>query len=157
LANAAELGSSAAAGAFKQELSTLHARGLIGGGRTADETISLMLSTSAEVLRSSQRADQIFGALPEAKQRNPGFGQFVPAVANVMESCETVDQSVSDILNLWAAHSQYEEAAQYFRDALGFLRGQLWQPRRSAEREIGADRTRKPAPGPKRYKQASKD
>jgi len=105
-----------------RELKAHYAQGHIGGGKDVEETISLMNPVLAEI----QRADPIMVTLPEQKRQDFGFRQFVPAVAHVIEACDTVDQSVTDFLHLWAAHSKNESAAQYFREAVGFLRGQLW-------------------------------
>jgi len=43
-----------------------------------------------------------------------------------MESCPTVDASISEIMQLWAAHRERPETAALLRDALGFLRKMLW-------------------------------
>lgn len=106
-----------------RELKVQYDRGLVGGGQTVEETIALM----GPLLEEIQKADRILHAVPERKRQDYGFRQFIPAVAHTIEVCETVDQSVTDVLQLWAAHSQNEAAVQYFRDAVGFLRAQLWK------------------------------
>ncbi|HEY9142110.1 MAG TPA: helix-turn-helix transcriptional regulator [Bryobacteraceae bacterium] len=136
LAESASFDATVEKGVINGELKALYDRGLIGGGRSADETIALMSSVSAAMLRQGVIGHQLMDILPEKKRRE--FGpQFMPAVAHVIEACDTVDQSVADILQLWAAHSRNKEATQYFREALGFLRGQLWVRRSHATSRRG--------------------
>jgi transcriptional regulator with XRE-family HTH domain len=133
LAESAKLDAAAETGVIRRELRSLYDRGLIGGAPTADETIALMHSTSTAVLTQAQMGHEIMDILPEEKRRDFGLRQFIHAVTAVLEACDTVDQSVSDILHLWAAHSRNEAAVQFFREALGFLRGQLWARRLPSE------------------------
>lgn len=60
------------------------------------------------------------------KRQDEGFRKFVVGVADVIDECITVDESVVTMLHLWAAHSHDPRTAEYFRDALGFLRARLW-------------------------------
>jgi len=122
IADAAGLADAPEREAFMREMETQYDRGLFGGGKNLEEAVALMRPLTVEL----QRADEIMEVLPEAKRRDYGFRQFVPAVAHIIEACRTVDQSVSDILQLWAAHATKEETPRIFRDALGFLRAQLW-------------------------------
>ena len=78
------------------------------------------------ILGELQRADALMDILPEAKRHDWGFRQFIPAVSRLIETCETVDESIAEILRLWTAHGGKPDTAQRFRDALGFLRGNLW-------------------------------
>ena len=132
---------------IKQELKSFYSNGLIGisGGRTFEDWIAFNRQLSGSTFREAQRASELLEALPIDKRSDFGFRQFVPAVADVFEVCDTVDQSVTDILHLWAAHSKTSESAQRFRDALGFLRTHLWRKRGTpAAPETG--RTRKLRP-----------
>jgi transcriptional regulator with XRE-family HTH domain len=75
----------------------------------------------------------VFRLLPKQKKQDSGMRYFADAVAVVIENCGTVDLAVLGILRLWAAHWNSPEALQYFQDALGFLRTNLWKMAHSAE------------------------
>lgn len=125
----AETAGAGAAGEFEaiqRELRAYYDRNLIGGGRTAEETIALMRLVSGAEFREQQKAGSMLAELPEHKIKDLGFRQFIPAVAHVVEACNTVDQSVAEILHLWAAHWHESTAAQQFRNALEFLRFELF-------------------------------
>jgi transcriptional regulator with XRE-family HTH domain len=107
---------------ISRELREQYDKGLMGGAGTLEETVALM-RPHLGIMRS---ADEILSILPEFKRMDFGFRQFVPAVAQVIHECATVDQSVTDILMMWKAHCSNEAAPQFFRDALGFLRARLW-------------------------------
>jgi len=109
--------------------------GLFGGRPTLEQ----MIESMRPLLSEMQLSDAILDTVPAEKRKNFGFRQFVPAVAHIIETCDTVDQSVSDILALWAAHAGREGTAGFFRDALGFLRARLWP---------AGPRLQDPAPSP---------
>ncbi len=108
--------------AITRELKSRYEQGEIGG--TVD--VDALVSRITPLLEELRRADVIMSALPMEKILDFGFRQFVPAVAHIIEKCDTVDQSVTDVLQLWAAHSKNKEVVEYFREAAGFLKGQLW-------------------------------
>jgi transcriptional regulator with XRE-family HTH domain len=109
---------------FMYELKRFFQRGLIGGPdtMTPEEVIQSLARQAGEMSKGYALMD-----LLQEKNRDWGFRQFVVAVAKVMDTCQTVDESVADILQLWAAHWNNPSAPQYFRDALGFLRTNLWR------------------------------
>jgi transcriptional regulator with XRE-family HTH domain len=129
LAESAGLTAKPEADVIMRELRAQHLLRLFGGSGTVEETIASMRPFLGVV----RTADAILDVLPEEKRQDVGFRQFVPAVAQIIEACDTVDQSVTDILNMWKAHCSNEAAPQRFRDALGFLRAQLWKKDSAAE------------------------
>jgi len=62
---------------------------MFGGSGTVEETIASMRPFLGVV----RTADAILDVLPEEKRQDVGFRQFVPAVAQIIEACDTVDQS----------------------------------------------------------------
>lgn len=96
--------------------------GLLGGAPSMEDTIARLLPGLDRALLSNS----IMDLLPSLKRKDFGFRQFVPAVAGVFEDAETVDLSVSQILNMWSAHWDNPAAEDAFRDALGFLQVRLW-------------------------------
>jgi len=109
-----------------RELKAYCTHNLVGGGRTVEETIAMMRLVTGATFREIQRSHSLLAGLPEQKIKDYGFRQFAPAVAHVVEACGTVDQSVADILHLWAAHWHESATVQHFRAALEFLRFQLF-------------------------------
>ena len=93
---------------------------------TPVEAMATLLITSG--------VEDVAGALMDRlgkRRQDPGFRRFVVAVAEVMTKCETVDDSIAEILQLWAAHSGINPmTAEYVRDALGSLRTRLWADRK---------------------------
>jgi len=116
---------------FAQELRPYFDRGFFGGPpeMTMEEVIEDLRSTWGEGRKGSVLMD----LLAPTKRHDWGFRQFVVAVAHLIEVCETVDESIADMLQLWAAHRSRPETGQYFRDALGYLRARLWPPRQAQQ------------------------
>jgi len=49
---------------------------------------------------------ELLSSLSESKRNDPSFRKFAVAVAQVIEECDAIDDSIIGILELWAAHCQ---------------------------------------------------
>lgn len=114
---------------FANELQRHMDAGLIGGppGWTAEAIADSMIP----VLGKQKIGDALMDLLGD-KARDMGFRKFVVGLSHVIDDCETVDESVTEILHLWATHSGNPKAPEYFRDILGVLRTMLWADRKAA-------------------------
>lgn len=95
-------------------------RGLIG------PNVDQFTKAMRPLLTEMQLSWEILGLVPETKRADPGYGQFIPAVAHIIETCPTIDPSVPLILQLWTAHREKPQTAALMRDVLGYLRNALW-------------------------------
>jgi transcriptional regulator with XRE-family HTH domain len=93
-------------------------RGIIG------PSFEQFTEVARPLLGEMQLSWGLMDLVPASKRGD--FGQFIPAVAHIIESCPTVDASITEILQLWAAHRERPQTAALLRDALGFLRKMLW-------------------------------
>lgn len=80
--------------------------------------------TAKPLLGEIQLSWELMSLVPASKRAD--FGLFIPAVAHIIESCPTMDPSIPEILQLWAAHHEKPPVAGWLRDMLGFLRSVLW-------------------------------
>ena len=116
---------------FLKELGRTSELGLLGSSRPMH--LEEWLAGYRSVKDRINVANVLLEILPQGRGEDIGVRQFVVAVADVFEDCATVDVAISEILHLWVAHSERPEALQYFRDALGFLRANLWKASASEE------------------------
>jgi transcriptional regulator with XRE-family HTH domain len=103
------------------------AQGLFGSaGGGFDQAVALGRTIAPGLVREMTLSGELLSSLSESKRNDPSFRKFAVAVAQVIEECDAIDDSIIGILELWAAHCQRPGAAERFRDALGFLRARLW-------------------------------
>jgi transcriptional regulator with XRE-family HTH domain len=105
--------------ALTRQLDDYSRRGIIGGA-SVEQFIEAVKPRVGEI----ELSWQLMALVPPSKRGD--FGQFISAVARIIESCPTVDASIPEILQLWAAHRERPQTAAVLRDALGFLRKMLW-------------------------------
>ncbi|HUO30749.1 MAG TPA: helix-turn-helix transcriptional regulator [Bryobacteraceae bacterium] len=109
---------------FRAHISRMFQAGRIRGcdGMTEEQIIDLFRPGNPELGIRAETNDLMYQFA--LRDRDENFRQFVAAFVQITRS-RGVDASLTEILRLYVDHSTNPKAAEYFRDALGFLRTRL--------------------------------